>query len=101
VRRPRIARLGRAIVALAAAQGVEVAIISYRDVRHCFIHLGARTRWEIANAIARQFPALTRRVPAQRQPWKSEDWRLALFNAIALILAAYQLDARAFMESLN
>lgn len=92
-RRNRITRLGRAIVALAAAQSIDVAIYPFKDVRQCFTHLGGHSRWEIACVIARQFTAFGHLLPNKRRPWDSEHWRLALFSAVALVLTHYQLNA--------
>ena len=55
-RADRISRLGRAIVALCAAQDIDVAIYSRGEVKACFAHVGAVTRQEIAEAVGRSLP---------------------------------------------
>jgi Holliday junction resolvasome RuvABC endonuclease subunit len=100
-RRTRIANLGRAMVALAIDRGVEVAVYSFNDVRSCFTHLGARSRWEIAEAIARQQGAFAHLLPKKRRSWETESGRLTLFCAAALALTHYQRDARSLLEHLS
>lgn len=100
-RLPRVAKLCRAIVALAVDQGVEVAIYSRGDVRACFSSVGARTREEIASAVVRHIEAFRHLLPKKRPAWESEDRRLAIFAAAALVLTHYQLDASRFLDDLG
>lgn len=100
-RRNRITRLGRAIVALAASRGVDVAVFSSKDVRRCFEHLGVRSRWDIATTVARQFAELGHLLPTKPRAWEPEHWRMALFSATALALTHYQRDATLLLEDLS
>jgi hypothetical protein len=97
-RSDRIRRLGRAVVALARLKGIEVVIYARSDVQTSFQLWGARTRREIAEAVARQLPALGRRLPPERKPWKCEDRRMALFASAALVLTYYDQLAREFLR---
>lgn len=45
------------------------------------------TKHELAVAIARRFPELKPFVPAARKPWMSEDERMNIFDAVALLVA--------------
>lgn len=101
VRRTRVTDLCRGIVALAAAQSIEVAIYSFGDVRQTFAHVGARTRQEIAEAVARQLPAFQRLVPRKRRAWDSEGHRMHLFSAAALALTNYQRGATVLLDDLS
>lgn len=97
----RTARLCRAIVSLAADRGLEVAIYSRSDVQAAFAPVGARTRDEIAAAVARHIDALRHRIPKARdKPWLWEDPRMALFSATALVLTHNQLGASGLFDSL-
>lgn len=96
----RTARLCRAIAALAADRGVEVAIYTRADVAACFLDVGARTRDEIAQAVARHVDALRDRLPKRRKPWHAEDPRMALFSAAALVLTHYRLGASSLFDEL-
>lgn len=100
-RTDRIAKLGRALCALANDRGVEVAVYGRPDVEVCFSALGARTRQEIAETVARHVPALRERLPAKRVPWKAEDRRMALFNAAAVVLTHYRYNAEVFLDDLK
>jgi len=99
-RSDRVTRLCRAIVALAADRGVEVAIYGRREIAHVFAHVGARTRHDIAEAVARHIEALRHRLPPRRRPWQAEDRRMALFSAAALALTHYQLNAQRLLDEL-
>lgn len=83
-------RLCLAMAALAAERGIAVEVYSRGEVQACFAAVGARTRDDIAAAIARQFDAFGHRLPPRRKPWESEDRRMALFAAVALLVTHYQ-----------
>ena len=126
-RAPRITRLGRAMVSLAVDRGVEVAegpprglvriiahgtdelldlgvevaIYSRGDVRACFANVGAGTRQEIAEAVARHIDAFRHQLPRKRRSWESEDRRMAIFAAAALVLTHYQLGASRLLDELK
>lgn len=88
-RSSRMSSLGQAILALAAVHGAEVAVYSFRDVRACYAHVGARSRHDIAEAIARQLDAISHLVPKRRKPWHGERARMSLFSAAALANTHY------------
>jgi hypothetical protein len=100
-RRTRIVRLCHAIVALASDRGVQIAIYSKAQVQFAFAPLGARTRQEIAEAVARHFDQLRHRLPAKRKAWQAEDRRLSLFCATALLLTHFQLGASSLFDQLT
>lgn len=100
-RATRIAKLGRAIVALAITEGINVAVYRLGEVRETFAHVGARTREEIAASIVRHFPQLKRYLPRKRRAWESEGWHLSRFSAAALALTHYQRDATSLLENLS
>lgn len=88
-RTARIRRLVRMLVHLADTEGVAVARYSRRDIRACFLSVGAKTKYEIAKAIANQIPAFLHRLPPIRKIWMSEDPRQSLFDAAALGITHY------------
>ena len=100
-RTDRIARLCRATLALANDRGIEFAVYGRARSKTCFATIGATTRDEIAAAVARHLPALAPRLPAKRTPWKSDDRRMALFNAAALVLTHYRYQALSVFEGLK
>ncbi|HZL16989.1 MAG TPA: hypothetical protein VFG23_04495 [Polyangia bacterium] len=97
----RIAKLCRAMIALASDRGVEVAIYSRGDVRTCFASVGAGTRQEIAEAVARHVDAFRHLLPGKRRPWDDEHRHMAIFAAGALALTHYQIGASRLLRSLG
>jgi len=100
-RTDRIARLCRSLVTLANDRSVEFAIYTRKDIEACFASAGARTRYEIAEAIARHVPGLAPRLPNKRKAWTAEDRRMALFNAAALVFTHYRYQAQFFLDGLR
>ncbi|MEW6312996.1 MAG: hypothetical protein AB1513_02940 [Pseudomonadota bacterium] len=88
-RSSRIRRLYRMLIHLAVAEHIDVFRYSRNTIRICFEPVGARTKYEIAQAIARQIPAFAHRLPKLRKIWMSEDPRQSLFDAAALGLTFY------------
>ena len=82
----RIARLGASVRRAADLRGVETVVYHRAQVREAFAETGARTRREIAEAVAGHLEAFRHRLPPPRKPWDSEDAREALFAAAALAL---------------
>lgn len=100
-RSDRIARLCRAIVALAGNRGVGVAVYARRDITASFAQVGARSRQEIAAAVAYHIEALRHRLPKTRQPWEGEPKRMALFSAAALVMTHYHAGTLDLFQSLT
>ena len=96
----RTTRLCRAIAALAADRGLDVAVYTRADVTACFLDVGARTRDEIAQAVVRHVDVFRHRLPVRRKPWQAEDPRMALFSAAALVLTHYRLGASTLFDEL-
>lgn len=93
-RSARIGRLTRAIERLAEDQVIDVHRYSRQAVQECFGQFGARTRYEVAVAIATRVPAFERFLPPPRKLWMSEDARMGIFRAAALALTYYDLRER-------
>jgi Holliday junction resolvasome RuvABC endonuclease subunit len=100
-RTDRIAKLCRALVCVANDRSIEFAIYTRKDIEKCFESIGAHTRYEIAEAIARHVPGLAPRLPQKRKAWKAEDRRMALFNAAALVFTHYRYQAQFFLDEMK
>jgi Holliday junction resolvasome RuvABC endonuclease subunit len=100
-RTDRIAKLCRALVCMANDRSMEFAIYTRKDIEMCFGTNGARTRHEIAEAIARHVPALADRLPTKRVAWKADDRRMALFNAAALVFTHFRYQAQLFLDEMK
>jgi hypothetical protein len=46
-------------------------------------------KFEVASALAKQFPALVSRLPPKRRCWQSEDYRIGIFDAAAIGVAYF------------
>lgn len=93
-RAERIRRLQRLIEGYAKGQAIEVHTYTKKHIRECFKSVGAATRYEIAQAIAKQVHALSHRLPPMRKLWMSEDARMGLFDAASLVMTFYCRDGK-------
>jgi Holliday junction resolvasome RuvABC endonuclease subunit len=94
VRRPAGMRaLSLALRYQAEAAQMEVHRYDRATIRRHFEPVGARTKPEIAQAIARQIPAFHHYLPPIRKIWMSEHPRQSLFDAAALGMTYYQTQA--------
>lgn len=100
-RAARIGRLTRAIERRAEDQVIDVHRYSRATVQECFGQFGARTRYEVAVAIATRIAAFERFLPPPRKLWMSEDSRMGIFRAAALALTYYDLRAKARAANLR
>jgi RNase H-fold protein (predicted Holliday junction resolvase) len=91
-RRPQVRRLMRSIERLAASRRIEMQLISPGMRSAAFAEAGAATKCEIAKVLAERFPALARSLPPVRKPWMTEDHRLGIFDAVALLVAFFYAE---------
>jgi hypothetical protein len=87
-RSPRVRLLLQQIHQLCLCRGIAVYACPRRCVHETFASAGASTKHQIACVLARRFPELWPRVPPLRKCWMSEDWRINIFDALALALAS-------------
>jgi hypothetical protein len=71
-----------AIQRQALRDGVPIRFVSREDVNRAFVGFEA-SKYEVASALAAQFPSLASRLPPKRKCWKSEDYRMGIFYAAA------------------
>ena len=86
----RITKLNAAILKLAELNNIPIYTYSRASVRNAFSYLGSPSKHAIAETIAKHIPAFERYVPPRRKPWMTEDARMGLFDAAALILTFFQ-----------
>lgn len=83
----RIRTLIQQIAELAGSQNIPVLLFSQPEVRRRFFSKGLGTKHALAQLLAEQFPdELGFRLPPKRKAWMSEDYRMAIFDAVALAL---------------
>jgi hypothetical protein len=88
----RVRDLNEAIATLAETQGISIFAYSRTQVLKCFEELGSPTKHRIAEVIAKHVPTFERYLPPPRKIWKSEDSRMGLFDAAALVVAFFQSE---------
>jgi len=87
----RVYDLYRAVEAWTANRGIDTYHYSRDLIRQTFGKLGAATKDEIAEVIGKHIPAFEHRRPPARKIWMSEDARMGLFDATALVLTFFHL----------
>jgi hypothetical protein len=79
----RIRALCKQITGLALRYQVKVKLFSNDQVRRTFITDGKGTKYDVARILAQRFPEeLGFRLPPQRRAWMSENYRMAIFDAV-------------------
>jgi hypothetical protein len=91
-RSARICRLYHSLTHAAQTKSIDVYRITKTEVQECFAVVGAKTKDEIAGAVARQFPEFEHRLPRKRQVWDPQQTGMGLFVAAALGVAFYRRD---------
>ena len=66
--------------------------IPRQQVLAAFERFQAHTKYEMAKKMVEWLPELKPRLPRLRLPWMSEDYRMGIFDAVALGLTFYYLD---------
>ncbi|WP_417477280.1 hypothetical protein [Maricaulis sp.] len=79
----------------AVRHGVPVAKISRAQVYRQFSMFGVGSKDDIAAAVAAMLPQLAARLPKRRRIWESEHSAIGVFEAAALAITFYALDAGA------
>lgn len=97
----RVRELLRAVLDLASEKHLRARMLSRVQVKKHFAPIGARSKHDIAKAVAKRFPELAPRLPPYRQPWMSEDYRMAIFDSVGLALTFYELSAMRRKHSLS
>lgn len=85
-RHARIAQLHRALIALAAINGIPVKVFSRADIRAAFADQKATGRYAVASVVAQFIPEIRNRLPKKRRAWDTEDSDMGLFAAAALLI---------------
>ncbi|MCU7867428.1 MAG: hypothetical protein KZQ98_02695 [Candidatus Thiodiazotropha sp. (ex Lucinoma borealis)] len=81
------------LATVAKKHGIAVHRYSRTAVQDVFAQFNATTKYEIAKTICTWLPALAPRMPHFRRPWMSEDYRMGIFDAIALALTHYYVTS--------
>ena len=82
------AGMRQALVTQAEKHRIPVRLLSRRVVKNAFVGSN-RNKYAIAVALAKQLPELVPKLPSVRKIWKSEDYRMSIFDAAALGVAYF------------
>lgn len=77
---------------LARDRGMDMQIFRQRAVQAVFAQAGAKTRYEIAEVIRQQIPALSHRMPRKRTLTVRRDPKQSLFDAAALAMTYFAVS---------
>jgi len=89
-RRSRVRRLLRTMADHLQKQGISVVRVSRHEVRRIAAERGMTTKHRVALEIGREFPEIEYLVPPPRKRFDSEEWRTDIFDAISLVLHAFE-----------
>jgi hypothetical protein len=67
---------------------IPLRFITPRDVNRAFVGFESN-KYEVASALAKQFPTLASKLPPKRKCWQSEDYRMGIFDAAAVGVAYF------------
>lgn len=91
-RSARIEELFRRMERIGKRRRLVVAIYSRQDIRAAFAGIGARTKDQIAHAIADQMPEFELWLPPKRKAWTEEDRRMCIFDATSLVFTFFHFQ---------
>lgn len=84
-RAPRIRKLHGKVIKQAGKRKLKVKQFSRTQMHTLILGKPIGIKHEMAEVLASQFPdELASRLPAKRKPWKSEDARMDIFEAVCL-----------------
>ena len=71
-----------------------ITMVSLRrdEIRNVFSGGKSRSKDEIASALVGLFPELAWKLPRKRQIWAKEDFRMAIFDAVAAAVACHRSE---------
>jgi hypothetical protein len=84
-RKQRIPKLVVAISKFLKSKNIPVYRYSREQIKNAFDQFGATTKYDIAQGIASQYDELKELAPKQRKAWMEEDYRMGIFDALALV----------------
>ncbi|HEU6448911.1 MAG TPA: hypothetical protein VFV23_10790 [Verrucomicrobiae bacterium] len=96
----RIQSLSRDVITSARRKQINIELIPLKLVKQSFFADGEGTKHQVAEIIAKRFPEqLAGRLPPERMAWMSEDRRMDIFDAIALMVAVANILPRSRLKS--
>ncbi len=91
IRKPEMRRNTKMLAMIerqAGSRKIPVRFISRGDLNRAFVGFDSN-KYEVASALAKQFPVLASKLPPKRKCWQSEDYRVGIFDAAAVGVAYF------------
>lgn len=88
----RINNLLEQVEEFSRLQKIPVFKYSPDQIKEIFSFFDLHNKHQIAEKIVEWLPDFASRIPPERKPWMSEDRRMGIFDAVALILTYYYLE---------
>ena len=86
-RAPRIKALHQQVIALAKKRKCKITLFSGKRLRIALLGDGKGTKYEMAEMLTQRLSAeLAGKLPPKRRTWGSEDGRMDMFDAVALVV---------------
>lgn len=89
---PRVKKLLDQIEEYSLLQKIPIAKYSASRVQEVFSFFDVRTKQQVAEKICEWIPRFASQLPPERKIWMSEDRRMSIFDAVALLLTYYYLE---------
>ena len=86
----RLHKIAVEIEALGKTCGASIHWYRRSDIKASFSRHGAQSKDAIARNIAQQMPEFEQHLPPLRKIWMSEDYRMGIFDAVALAVTYYE-----------
>jgi Holliday junction resolvasome RuvABC endonuclease subunit len=84
-RSTRIAQLVFSITTMVEEEALTARLVARLDIKSVLLGKKEGTKHEVARQLAELFPhELACRIPPKRKPWSSEDYRMGIFDAVAV-----------------
>jgi Holliday junction resolvasome RuvABC endonuclease subunit len=93
-RSARARRLLKSIGAFAARRKIPVRRFKRSRVKAAFLQVNAFTKHQISTVIADYLPVLSLQLPPERKAWMSEDYRMSIFDAVALAFTYFDRESK-------
>jgi hypothetical protein len=90
----RLQKVAANIEELATAYGISVHFYSRAEIQAHFMQYGTKSKDEIARVIVGVLPEFGQHLPPRRKKWMSEDYRMGLFDAVALAMVYFECGLR-------
>lgn len=79
------------MIMLARRRGIKILLLSRWEIMETFLLNPRQTKHTMAEILSKTFPELSVRLPVKRRTWMPEDYRMSIFEAVAMVVVASRL----------